>query len=198
MSAPDYRSKQLRKIARQLDLEYQPEDNYDLTEQLGDFRLFRRGGRKRITNVLRHQEDLMSFDIRMFDYRYLKWNGSKMQPYQQTVFYLESTQLGLPELWLQPETLFHKLGELFGRGDIDFVRFPSFSGQYRLTGEDEAYIRHHFTDQLLNYFTVEKGWSLEGVGYFMILYRKERLMAPEHMAAFYKRGLELFRMLKTD
>jgi hypothetical protein len=191
-----YRSSHLRKIAYKLGLEYQQEDDYDLTTQLSDFRLFRKGSRKRVSNILRRQDGLMEFDIRIFDYRYLSWNGNKMQQQTQTVFYLQSTQLGLPELWMQPETILHKIGELLGMGDIDFVRFPKFSGNYRLTGEDETFIRHHFSDEVLNYFTLEKGWSLEGVGYFMILYKKGRIMSPEAIEDFYQRGMKVFELLK--
>lgn len=196
MPKQEYRGRQLRKVAFDLGMEYQEEDQYDLTTQLSDFRLFSRGARKRISNIMRRQDGLMEFDIRVFDYRYLRWNGNKMKTHQQTVFYLQSTQLGLPEVWMQPETIFHKVGELFGRGDIDFVRFPKFSGNYRLTGEDEVFVRHHFNDEVLNYFTVEKGWSLEGVGYFLILYKKGRIMAPEKIKDFYKRGMKVFEMMK--
>lgn len=191
-----YRSGHLRKIAQQLNLEYQLEDDYDLTTQLADFRLFRKGNRGRVSNILRKQDEMMEFDIRIFDYRYLSWSGSKMEPHTQTVFYLQSTQLGLPEVWMQPETIFHKLGELLGMGDIDFVRFPKFSNNYRLTGEDEVFIRHHFNDHLLNYFTLEKGWSLEGIGYLMIFYKKERVMSPEAIQDFYQRGMKVFELLK--
>ncbi|MEM9835212.1 MAG: hypothetical protein AAF828_01840 [Bacteroidota bacterium] len=195
MPRMESRSKSLQRIARELDMEYLTEDQYDLPSSLGDFRLFSRGSRRRASHILRKQDGLMEFDIRIFDYRFLKWAGKRVKRYEQTVFYLHSTQLGLPEMWLQPETILHKIGELFGRGDIDFVRYPKFSGQYRLTGEDEAYIRHHFTDEVLNYFTLEKGWSLEGVGYYMVLYKKNQILGPKSIKSFYLKGMEIFKML---
>lgn len=198
MPRRESRSQSLQRIARQLDMEFQPADAYDLPASLADFKLFSRGGRKRATNILRRQDGLMEFDIRIFDYRYLKWAGKSVKRHEQTVFYLNSSQLVLPELWLQPETILHKIGELFGRGDIDFVRYPKFSGQYRLTGDDEVFIRHHFTDEVLNYFTLEKGWSLEGVGYFLILYKKDRVLSSQEIVDFYKKGMEVFRMLAGE
>ncbi|MEL6141086.1 MAG: hypothetical protein AAFU67_05665 [Bacteroidota bacterium] len=195
MPQHELRTRQLRGLAHRLGLEFQAEDTYDLPAQLADFRLFRKGSRHRASNIMRKQDELISFDARIFDYRYVKWAGNHVKRYQQTVFFLQSTQLGLPELWLRPETIMHKIGELFGRRDIDFVRFPKFSGQYRLTGEDEIFIRHHFTDEVLNYFTIEKGWSLEGIGYYLILYKKNRLFSPRDIEYFYKKGIEVFRML---
>lgn len=192
------RGQELKKIAYDLGMEYSPEDEYDLPDQLRDFRLFRRGMRKRVSHVLRRQEELMEYDIRVFDYRYLKWMGKAAKRFDQTVFYLHSTKLGLPEMWLRPETIFHKIGELFGRGDIDFIRHPKFSGQYRLTGGDEHFVRHHFTDEVLNYFTVEKGWSIEGVGYYLLIYKKNKILTPKEIFRFYHHGLEVFRMLTDE
>lgn len=192
------RRKNLSQIAHKLGMEFQAEDLFDLPAHLGDFRLFRRGRRKRATNILRKQEGLMEYDIRVFDYRYLKWAGKHVKRKSQTVFLIQSNKLGLPEMWMQPETILHKLGELFGATDIDFLRFPKFSGQYRLTGSDEDYIRHHFTDDVLNYFTLSKGWSMEGVGYYLILYKKDQLLHTKEIKKFYRRGIQIYEMLTNE
>lgn len=189
------RQKALQKVAYQLELDYQATDAYDLSKQLADFRLFRKGSSKRVYNILRKQEELMAFDVRIFDYRYLRYAGKRMKRHEQTVFFLHSTQLGLPEIWMQPETVLHKIGELLGMDDIDFVRFPKFSSQYRLTGDDDEFVRHHFTDAVLNYFTLEKGWSMEGVGYYLILYKKDRVLSAQEIGRFYQQGMEVFRLL---
>lgn len=189
------RQKALQQLAHQLELDYQAEDVYNLTAQLSDFRLFRKGGSKRVYHILRKQDELMAFDVRIFDYRYLRYAGKRMKRHEQTVFFLHSTQLGLPEIWMQPENILHKIGELLGMEDIDFVRFPKFSGQYRLTGDDEDFVRHHFTDEVLNYFTLEKGWYMEGVGYYLVLYKKDRVLSPKEIGRFYQQGMEVFRML---
>lgn len=189
------RHKQLQQVAAKLGMEYHAEDDYNLPSHLSDFRLFRKGSSKRAYHILRKQDELMAYDIRIFDYRYLRYTGKSMRRHEQTVFFLHSTQLGLPEIWMQPETIFHKIGELVGMEDIDFLRHPKFSGQYRLTGDDEVFIRHHFTDEVLNYFTLEKGWSMEGVGYFLVLYKKDRVFSPEEIGRFYRQGMKIFKML---
>lgn len=190
----EYRRKQLRNLAYRLGFEFSEEDHWGLESHLTDFRLTSRGRRRRISNILRKQDGLMEYNLQIFDYRYLRWNGQNNRPVHQTVFYVESQRLGLPELWMQPETLAHKLGELLGFGDIDFVRFPKFSGQYRLTGEDEEFIRHHFTDDVLNYFTLNKGWSLEGIGYYLLVYKKGILLPPNEIEQLFVRGTEIYNL----
>ncbi|WP_157974518.1 hypothetical protein [Lewinella sp. IMCC34183] len=188
-----YREERLRQLADRLGFSFSPADDHGLERFLGDFRLATRGARPAISNVLRRQEGLSDADLYLFDYSYYE-RGSK-QTVHQSVCFVHSQRLVLPELCLQPETLLHKLGELFGYTDIDFTRFPKFSKQYRLTGEDEDYIRHHFSDEVLNYFTLNKGWSVEGIGYYLLLYKKGFLLPPDEVEQLYRRGrdvLELF------
>ena len=190
-----YREKSLRELAARRGYQFAATDEFHLQRQLQGFRLSTRGRARQITNVLRRQHGLLEHDAYIFDYQYEDFGHESTV--RQTVLYLHSQRLGLPEVTLQPETLLHKLGELFGLHDIDFVRFPKFSKQYRLTGGDEDYIRHQFTDEVLNYFTLNKGWSLEGLGYYLLLYKKGVLLPPEQIDALYRRGMEVFDLFSV-
>lgn len=194
-----YRQRNLIALANKLNFSFHAEDDYGLLGQLEDFKLFREGRKRKVERILRRQDGLMEFDISIFDYMYTPWGSSSSSSTQyQTVFFLQSAKLGLPELQMKPETLAHKLGELVGFTDIDFVRYPKFSGQYRLTGEDEEYIRHHFTDEVLNYFTMNKGWSMEGLGFYLIFYRKGTLIPSAQIEQFYRRGLEVYKLMTDE
>ncbi|MFT6485734.1 MAG: hypothetical protein ACJAWN_002464 [Neolewinella sp.] len=186
-------------LADKLGFQFYPEDDYGMEIQLQDFRLFSQGRSKSIDRIMRKQDGLMDLDVAIFDYSYQIWGSSgKDDRVHQTVFFLQSAKLGLPELWLQPETIVHKLGELVGFTDIDFVRFPKFSGNYRLTGGDEEYIRHHFNDEVLNYFTMNKGWSMEGIGFYLLFYRKGTLISSAQIEQFFKRGQEVYKMMTDE
>lgn len=199
MSPHPYRQRNLIALAHKLNFSYHEEDDYGLLAQLKDFRLFQEGRNRKVERILRRQDGLMEFDISIFDYSYKKWgNSSGNATRHQTVFFLQSAKLALPELQMKPETLAHKIGELMGFSDIDFVRYPKFSGQYRLTGGDEDYIRHHFNDDVLNYFTINKGWSMEGLGFYLCFYRKGTLIPTAQIEEFYERGREVYRLLSQE
>ncbi|MBB4080633.1 hypothetical protein GGR28_003268 [Lewinella aquimaris] len=191
----DYRQKSLRNLAARNGYQFLPDDDHGLHRQLEGFRLADRGRNNTISNILRIQQGLLDHDVHIFDYHYTEY--ASKHPVYQTVLFLQSQRLVLPELCLQPETLVHKLGELFGIHDIDFVRYPKFSKQYRLTGDDEHFIRHHFNDQVLNYFTLNKGWSLEGVGYYLLLYKRGLLLPPEEIEPLYRKALEVSTLFST-
>ncbi len=191
-----YRERNLAELAHKLGCSFYPTDELGLLTQLQDFKLFSEGYKKKVERVLRMQDGMMEFDMAVFDYSFKKWGATDNSGTSyQTVFFLHSRHLGLPEFWMQPETLGHKIGELLGFKDIDFVRFPKFSGQYRLTGEDEEYIRHHFPDPILHYFTTNKGWSMEGLGFYLLFYRKGTLIPSAEIENFYRRGRELYDLM---
>ena len=187
-----YREAHLRRLADRLGFTYSPGAVPGLMELIADFRLAARGNKPAVTNVLRGPGGP---DVYLFDYSYKDFG--RKRTVHQSVCFIHSQQLVLPEMCLQPEGAMHKLGELFGFHDIDFTRFPKFSRQYRLTGEDEDYIRHHFSDAVLNYFTLHKGWSVEGLGFYLLLYKKGVLLPPEEVESLYHRALEVHAGFST-
>lgn len=190
-----YREKSLSELAHRAGFEFQSADTYGLASYLQDFRLANRGRKRELSNVLRRRADLLDQEVYIFDYSYRDF-GSKHTT-RQTVFFLQSQSLTLPGLQMQPETIAHKLGELFGFDDIDFVRYPKFSKQYRLTGDDEAFIRHHFSEEVLNYFTLNKGWSVEGIGYYLIVYKRGMLLPAEEIMHLFQRGMTVFKLFSA-
>ncbi len=192
------RTANMERVAFELGMEFSPKDEWGLRRLLLDFKLFRQGSGQRITNLLQKEDDLMESKTYIFDYQYTISTGKSSHTYHQTVFFLDSKKLGLPEFWMKPENFFHKIGDWLGFKDIDFAAFPEFSKQYHLKGKDEEAVRYAMNDQVLHYFTVEKDWCLEGQNYFMIFYKSETLLSEGQIKSFYKKGMELYGMLALE
>ncbi|MCB9080869.1 MAG: hypothetical protein H6555_04060 [Lewinellaceae bacterium] len=183
-------------VANSLDLQFTATDEWGMLPLLKGFELFRKGVNKKITNVMQRKGDMLEYHVRIFDYQYTISSGKTSVTYNQSVFFLESKELGLPEFWMRPEHLFHRIGEWFGRRDIDFEEYPEFSRRYFLTSPDEDYLRASLGDAFLRFFSVEKKWILEGVGYFLIFYQHNNLFEPLQMRQFYEQGTQLAEWLK--
>lgn len=192
------RRSQMQETAQQLGMQYQMRDEYGLIGMMRDFELFKKGYGKRITNILSHKRNLEKDDIRVFDYRFVISSGNSTRSINQTVFYIHSKALNLPQLLLKPEYFFHRIGEYFGMQDIDFEAFPDFSKQYLVQGEEESLVRKTLDDELLHYFTIEKNWSLEGLNYLLVFYKYGKRIPPKEIKVFYKKGMEIFEMLKRE
>lgn len=190
------RVEQFKRIAYELDMTYQPKDEWGLINLLEDFKLFQRGGRKRIEHILLHKDAMLETETRIFDYRYTISTGKSSRTYKQTVFFMQSKKLGLPQFLMKPEHFFHNIGEFLGfTEDIDFEEHPKFSKQYWLKSENEDYLRASLGDPFLKFFTIEKDWRLEGINYYLIFYQKNLLLSPSRIKDFYRKGMQICEML---
>ncbi|MCB0632372.1 MAG: hypothetical protein R2824_17480 [Saprospiraceae bacterium] len=192
------RTQQLADVAYKLGLDFFPEDEWGLKALLEDFRLFNKGIGKEITNIMRGRDDLLESDLRIFDYKYVISTGNSSRRFRQTVFFMDSRKLGLPDFRMRPELFIHKVGALIGFEDIDFEEYPDFSNQYYLKSSDEYYLRASLKEGFFKFFSREKGWYLEGLNYYMIFYRKDVLFPPDKIRNFYRMGLEVFDLFKFD
>ena len=188
------RKKELRNLAKEMNLTFSEKDEFGLINLLKDFQLFKTGGRKKVYNILREESDFHQTDIRVFDYKYTISTGKSSKTYRQTVFFMQSKRLDLPQFFMKPEHFFHRIGKFLGFDDIDFEEFPQFSQQYWLKGESESRIRESMNEELLHFFTIEKNWSLEGINYYLIFYKKSQLLAREKIKDFHEKGKKIVEM----
>ncbi|MEM6699181.1 MAG: hypothetical protein AAF599_12335, partial [Bacteroidota bacterium] len=92
-----HRSRRLRTVAYDLEMDYNEKDDWGLLQLLKGFHLFKRGGRKRISNILSREDGLEGLKINIFDYRYVISTGKSAKRFRQTVFFVQSKALFLPE-----------------------------------------------------------------------------------------------------
>ncbi|MDV7396619.1 hypothetical protein RZS08_34805, partial [Arthrospira platensis SPKY1] len=77
----------MQNVALQLGMKYQAADEWGVYRLLKDFRLFRRGGQRKITNLLSQREGWLESEAYIFDYRYVISTGKSSRVYKQTVFF---------------------------------------------------------------------------------------------------------------
>lgn len=182
---------------RELDMEYSAQDEFGVYSLLRDFKLFQRGRRRTITHLLADERDL-DFKKYIFDYQYVIGKNNARKYRKQTVLFFNAKALGLPQFSMEPEQLWHKLASwLKLHKDIDFEAYNEFSDSYFLTSEDEEYIRHIFNPDVLDFFTINKNWHIEGINYYLILYSHNERFHPKILPNFYRMGLQLFDLLKS-
>ncbi len=199
MASSKERTDQINRLSTRLKMDFTAADKWGLYNLLEDFKLFRSGGSHKITNMLMRKDDMETTDFRIFDYSYVISTGKSSTTIRQTVFYMHSTTLALPQFWMKPETVFHKLGIWLGlQRDINFEEFPEFSSQYFLKGTDETYVRSTMNDNVLRFFTIEKNWCLEGVGYMMLLYKKGMILDTYEITQLFHKGLKVYNLLQAE
>lgn len=193
------REGQLRAVAHQLGMRYSALEGYSSRPFLSEFNLFKMGRNKMITNVLKKRDDAFDTKLQIFDYQFETGYGGARRTYRQSVFFVQSKKLALPEFNMEPESIFHKISNyLIGSEDIDFEGNPRFSGNYVLTGDDEDYIRFMMNPHLLQFFSLSTGWYMEGINFYLILYKLNTRFKASSIKSFYDQGHSIYQSMSQE
>ena len=192
------RSNSFIDLAEELAWDYSPKDEYGLINLMRDFKLFRRGHSRKIKNILSFKDEEKGIDLRVFDYQYTISAGNSHRRVSQSVFFIQSKTLELPQFYLRPEDFFQKVAKFFGRQDINLERYPEFSDQYLLQSSDEERLRKTLNSDFLHFFTVEKKWCLEGIGYYLVFYQNRKRFNREELKKLIDKGLIIYDMLSNN
>ena len=184
------RTEQFALITAKLKLNFFPKGSTSLFERLKPFHLFSKGWSRKIKNLMEGEANKV--ELAIFDYQYTTHGGQHPQTHRQSLLFIRSPKLNLPDFSLRPENVFHKIGGSFGYKDIDFETHPIFSKSYLLRGENEATIRGLFNNELLNFIQSQQKICIEGSGDKIIFYRHKSRAKPEEVESFMEEGFQVF------
>ena len=134
----------------------------------------------------------------IFDYQFTTGGGKNQQTHRQTVISFKSEHLLIPDFEVRPENVFHKIGQAFGYGDIDFDSHPVFSKKFLLRGPDEPAIRELFTDEKLTFFENYLGICAEGGADQLLFYRARKIVKPDMINEFMTEGFSVYGQFKQE
>jgi hypothetical protein len=160
------------------------------------FPLFNRGHSKRIRNLM--EGAVEGLDVAVFDYRFTVGGGKNSHTYSQTVCAVRDRRLRLPVFELKPESIWNKLGALFGYEDIDFEEHPEFSRKYHLSGVGEAAVRALFRPEVRDALERREGLSLQGGGDRFICFRASARVEPERIENLTRETLETLVLFRPE
>ena len=184
------RTEQFALISAELKLNFFPKGTTSLFERLKPFHLFSKGWSRKIKNLMEGEANKV--ELAIFDYQYTTHGGQHPQTHRQSLLFIRSPKLNLPDFSLRPENVFHKIGSAFGDKDIDFETHPIFSKSYLLRGDNEAAIRGLFNNELLNFIQSQQKISIEGSSDQLIFYRHKNRVKPEEVESFMEEGFQVF------
>lgn len=193
------RMEAIQRLAYDLGLEYAPVDDFKDIALLNTFRFYKNSrGNRKMVNMLQKEHDLLESRMTVFDLTWVVSTGKSSHRYYQTMFFIQSKKLALPDFYLRPEDFFYRIGAWLGLQDIDFVEYPEFSEKNILGGDDEELVRDLVvTPQFSRMFQLNKEWHVEGIGYFLVLYKKHKLLEPDAIKDLIIRGMELYGILEN-
>lgn len=157
------------------------------------FHLFAQGIGKRVYDMIHGEAE--GVGISVFNYQFAAKATVAQTGHAQTVAMFQSNSISLPAFFLRPSSIKHQLGTAFS-ASISFPTHANFSNQYLLSGSDETALRNLFTDSVLAFFAANPGWSLEGGGSQLFLYRESQILPPQYVPTLVNEGLRVLSLLR--
>ena len=183
------RTSDMKSLAYRLGMKFYGNDDYGLRKQLGAFQLFKTGHSRKIKNLMVMDDGNLQSRYAVFDYFYTIQTGKSSVTYAQTVFFMDSKQLGLPQFIIKPEHFFHRIGKALGLvKDIEFEDHPEFSSQFLIQSEFPEMVKDLVSEEVMRMMTIEKKWTLEGINYLVILYRRHKKLKLNEIESFHELG----------
>ena len=185
------RAKAVRAIATQIGFDYYGQSRQFMHNSVWRSELFTRGRRGYLKNLIRGNVE--NLPVAIADYQYTVGSGKNKRTVRQTVAVVELQQTTLPQFLLKPETMFHKIGGLFGYQDIDFETHPDFSKHYCLQGHNEDTIRDCFFSDVLTFFENHRQFWVESTGSALIVYKQGRSHKPQDWQKLINSACRVYR-----
>ena len=184
------RTEAIKQLAATMGFDYREHPQTYLPNTIWQFDLSNKGRNRRLKHLIQGTQEEATISVG--DYQYTTGTQKNRTTHNQTVVFIESDRLNLPNFLLIPENIFHKVGNVFGYKDIDFDSHPEFSSQYLLKGTDEESIRSLFHDGILNIYQRHPGTSTEGLDTLLIYYRKGQRFKPDQWQNLLNEAIEAY------
>ncbi|MEO1621329.1 MAG: hypothetical protein AAFU53_09905 [Cyanobacteria bacterium J06632_3] len=172
------RTSTIQSLASAWGFDYRDHPQAYIPDPVWQLKLFNKGRRRQLKNLIQGQRGNVAISIA--DYSFVTGSGKHRRTHAQTIAIIQSPHLTLPSFLLTPETMFHKIGGLFGYDDIDFDSRPTFSARYLLKGTDESSIRQCFQDGVLTFYERQEQVCSEGIGSILLYYKARHKLEPNN------------------
>ncbi len=111
-----------------------------------------------------------------FDYSCLLGDGDGQRKRQSTVALFDFSKGAFPDFHLSAEGDFGK--ETSGLEPVDMTLFKGFPKGAKLYGRDLAALQKLFTPEIAACFAEHPGWSAQGSGAYLVMYKGHNLLSP--------------------
>ena len=190
------RQAELSDLAATLGLEIDPRHEEFHTAHLAEFHLFKQGSVAGIQSILSGTKKQV--DIALIDFVFTTGSGNNSTTHRQSVIYLASPHLDLPQFLLRSEHFLDRIGAALGFNDIDFPENPDFSKRYLLKSKEEIQVRAAFTKDVLYYFESKKTINVEAVNDHLIVYRHDQQLEPGPYMDLLREGTDILELFSRN
>jgi len=189
------RQTDLRKIADRYGLHFKKRIDYkDLNLEIRSFPLFRKGKRKRFSNILSRPEEELNGTLQIFDC----YKEDNLGDKATTTVLIYSPKLDFEEFFIRPKRTTEKISGFFFQNERGLHLHPDFSKAFTVETTDTEAVYFYLTEHLMELLTAFPNSSLKVKCGYLMYYEKGKMQKTEEILAFADRATEIARTLIYD
>lgn len=191
---PKVHDKRLDLVARELGLEYFPEGDPTIRNELWHLRLFNQGHSRNLSNMM--SGHTRKVDVAIFSYEYSTGGAEDEQVRRHSVICIHSNKLSLPVFEIHAKGV-HR-GSALGYYDIELDLHSGFSRRFLLRAPEEEPVLEFMTKKMLKGIAGLSGCCIEGNRDWLIYYKVGHRLTSRDVHDLMKEGLRVFHLLKGE
>lgn len=188
------RSETLRKASSHLGMKFIEEDKSLEKKAFFKFPLFKSSGN--IRNIFRGS--IEDCDVLLFDHS----RASAVEHHGdicQTVAAFRIPSSNIPEFGMYPKKGIHRFsGKSFKVQVTNFKSYSQFLKNYIIEGKQEHRIQELFDSEILRFFDLEEGWSIEGGAEWLVVYKEGKLFGSGDLFLFLTETKPILRLFSRS
>jgi len=185
----DDRLLDLQQVARENKWRFQSEGRFpEQPSRLKQFRLFKGKKSKRVRGLITAREASLPVSTRIYDYVYY----AETRKRNTTVLEFHHSGIDLHDFKIRPKGKMKQFKEIFVRQEEEFYLQDTFFSKYELVYDRNRSIKLSLNDDILKLACSRTGLTIEGNDQYVLVYYKNKTIAPSDIRKEYLFALELF------
>jgi len=187
-----------QELAKQMGLGFMEKDTDKISTYLRDISIFKRGKPdRRVNNIILKESELPLENIYFFDYHYVVSTGNSTAIFDQTIFFVQTKHLSLPEFELKPKSPFNKVADYFGKKRPS-LNHPYLSKNYLLDTDSPKVLDWITQDSFIEILKQHPKLKIHGANYQLVMFRHKKLAPKDSLKKIYNDYLLIYDFLKNS
>ena len=191
-----YRRSFYQQLAQKLGLNFQEKDTDRFGIFLKDIKIFKRGRPKRnINNIIFKESEEPDEQHYFFDYHYVVSSGNSVHIFDQTVLFIQTKKLSLPDFHLKPKAVYHRVADFFGKKRVDIGN--DFLNKNYLLYTASPHVEQWINNEsILNIIQRHPKLEIYGAHNQLVLFRPNKLAPVERLESIYRDYFKLYELIE--
>ena len=180
-------------------MQFSAREQFSSVNLLKDMTLFKTGSGRMLFNIIKEPGEDLEEQIQIFDYRFIIHTGNSAAVFLQTVFQVKSKELDLPHFRIRPKNLMQRWGSRLGMYQKKLlIDDPVFNKYFLIRTKEPERLKQILVPELIEMLKSNRKLWVEGINYFLAIYRIGRRFKPQQIPGFRAKGHEFLHRLKIQ